>query len=64
MKLANKTKAVMFEAGMYLPGLVFRFTTAAGMFLVMFDFISDWLSTGTVSLSLSCKQTRVKIFLF
>ena len=43
----------MYAAGMYLPSVVSRFTTAAGMFLVMFDFVGDWLSTGTVSSYLS-----------
>ena len=52
MDLSAKTKSIMYETGMYLPGLLFRLSTAAGIFLVMFDFISDWLSTGRVSSAL------------
>jgi len=40
----------MFATGMYLPGLLFRATFATAVFVVLFDFISDWISSGAVSI--------------
>ena len=40
----------MFATGMYLPGLLFRATFASAVFVVLFDFISDCISAGTVSI--------------
>ena len=47
--MTDRAKAAMFAAGMYLPGFTFRATFASAVFVILFDFITDWISADTVS---------------
>jgi len=47
--VTDKAKAAMFAAGMYLPGFTFRATFASAVFVILFYFITDWISADTVS---------------
>jgi len=51
LSLSDKAKAAMFASRMYLPGFLFRATFASAVFVVLFDFITDWISAGKVSIN-------------
>ena len=47
--LSDKVNASIMAAGMFLPSLAYRFTFPLAMFMLIFDYLSDWLTTGKVS---------------
>ena len=46
LALTENAKVDMYAAQMFLPGFIFRMKYATSLFLILFDFISDWFSTG------------------